>query len=385
MANVKISTGRGATKYIKASGAGSDADPHIIETSGAGGGGGGDASAANQTTLNTYTGALTETAPGTDTASSGLNGRLQRIAQRLTSLIALHPASLGQKAKTASFAVTLASDEDLLALNGAVNETAPATDTASSGLNGRLQRIAQRITSLIALVPTSLGQKTKANSFAVTLASDQDALAIASIAAGDNNIGNVDIVTLPALVAGTAAIGKLAANSGVDIGDVDVTSISAGENHIGEVGTGDAVIELVFSLDTSAYAANDVLADTQALTSVGRKNAGIIVLQSFTLIDIDDQKQPLTVVFLDTNNSLGTENSAASINDANGAKVVGWFKVLTSDYLDLGGASVACVRGIGLEMACAAATTTLYVGLISDGTGTYTASGLTGKFGFLRS
>lgn len=32
-------------------------------------------------------GALTETAPGTDTASSGLNGRLQRIAQRITSMI----------------------------------------------------------------------------------------------------------------------------------------------------------------------------------------------------------------------------------------------------------------------------------------------------------
>ncbi len=40
---------------------------------------------------------------------------------------------------------------------GALDETAPATDTASSGLNGRLQRVAQRLTSLIALLPTSLG------------------------------------------------------------------------------------------------------------------------------------------------------------------------------------------------------------------------------------
>ncbi len=39
---------------------------------------------------------------------------------------------------------------------GLTNETAPATDIATSGLNGRLQRVAQRITSLIALVPTSL-------------------------------------------------------------------------------------------------------------------------------------------------------------------------------------------------------------------------------------
>lgn len=63
-------------------------------------------------------------------------------------------------------------------LIGAVNETAPATDTASSGTNGRLQRIAQRLTSLIALLPASLGQKTSAASLAVTLASDQSALAI---------------------------------------------------------------------------------------------------------------------------------------------------------------------------------------------------------------
>ena len=39
---------------------------------------------------------------------------------------------------------------------GVVTEAAPGTDTASSGLNGRLQRIAQRLTSLIALLPTAL-------------------------------------------------------------------------------------------------------------------------------------------------------------------------------------------------------------------------------------
>lgn len=43
----------------------------------------------------------------------------------------------------------------------------------------------------------------------------------------------VDIVG--ALPAGTNAIGKLAANNGVDIGDVDVTSISAGTNLIGDI------------------------------------------------------------------------------------------------------------------------------------------------------
>ena len=70
----------------------------------------------------------------------------------------------------------------------------------------------------------------------VTLASDDPAVAALQII--DNAIsGNemqVDVVG--ALPAGTNAIGKLAANSGVDIGDVDVTSISAGTNTIGNVG-----------------------------------------------------------------------------------------------------------------------------------------------------
>lgn len=152
-------------------------------------------------------GTLTETAPGTDTASSGLNGRLQRIAQRLTSLIALLPASLGQKTAANSLAVTVASDQSAVAVSGTVTanagtnlntsalltetadagrigivtETAPGTDTASSGLNGRLQRIAQRLTSLIALVPASLGQKTMAASFAVTVSSDQSSIPVTLI------------------------------------------------------------------------------------------------------------------------------------------------------------------------------------------------------------
>lgn len=66
---------------------------------------------AEQQTQTTAIGSLTETAPATDTASSGLNGRLQRIAQRLTSLIALFPTSIGTKASNASLSVVLASDQ----------------------------------------------------------------------------------------------------------------------------------------------------------------------------------------------------------------------------------------------------------------------------------
>jgi len=147
-------------------------------------------------------GATDETAASSDTATSGLNGRLQRIAQRITSLIALVPASLGAKTASGSFAVTTATDDALIALHGAVTETAPASDTASSGLNGRLQRIAQRLSSLIALVPTALtgsGNFKTAVSEALPAGTNNIGdVDILTIAAGDNNIGNVDIVTVPA-------------------------------------------------------------------------------------------------------------------------------------------------------------------------------------------
>lgn len=86
-------------------------------------------------------------------------------------------------------------------LLGAVTETAPVTDTASSGLNGRLQRIAQRITSLIALVPASLGSKTSANSFAVVVASDQAAIATK---APVNTAGSAANTSLTGTTASTA-------------------------------------------------------------------------------------------------------------------------------------------------------------------------------------
>jgi hypothetical protein len=87
------------------------------------------------------------------------------------------PATLGQKADASSLAVTLSTEGT--AQLGSLTETAPATDTASSGLNGRLQRIAQRLTSLIAFF--RLGQGTMAQSLAVTVASDQSVLSVNTV------------------------------------------------------------------------------------------------------------------------------------------------------------------------------------------------------------
>lgn len=60
----------------------------------------------------------------------------------------------GQATSANSAPVVLSTSQETMLSNldtdlGTVTETAPATDTASSGLNGRLQRVAQRLTTLI--------------------------------------------------------------------------------------------------------------------------------------------------------------------------------------------------------------------------------------------
>jgi len=73
----------------------------------------------------------------------------------------------------------------------------------------------------------------------VTIATDDDGVAHLATIAGDTTSIDGKITTCNTgavvLAAGSAAIGKLAANSGVDIGDVDVLSIAAGDNNIGNV------------------------------------------------------------------------------------------------------------------------------------------------------
>lgn len=102
-------------------------------------------------------GAKADSPASDDTGTWSLIALFKRLLGKL-------PASLGGKTAAASFSVTTATDDPELTLIGSVTETAPATDTASSGLNGRLQRIAQRITSLIAIVATKVGATNLATS-----------------------------------------------------------------------------------------------------------------------------------------------------------------------------------------------------------------------------
>lgn len=113
-------------------------------------------------------GATADAAIVTD-ANGTLSGKLRGLVKWAYERM---PAALGGTVAANSLPVVLSSDGPFALQTGSITETAPATDTASSGLNGRLQRIAQRLTSLIALLPASIGQKLISTSLAVVFPSD---------------------------------------------------------------------------------------------------------------------------------------------------------------------------------------------------------------------
>lgn len=179
---------------------------------------------------------------------------------------------------------------------------------------------------------------------------------------------------------------------GVDVGDgtaiaTTLEGSSGNTTVIGVVGSSDEVIDVTLALDTSAYGSGDVLSDTAAIPGAVRTNGGKALLASITVNDEDDQKQGFDIIFFRSNVSLGAKNGAPSISDADAREYLGHISIASTDYIDLGGVSVA--RKIGSECAlaveAAAASQSIYVSTISRGTGTYSASGLRLKFGFLRS
>jgi hypothetical protein len=104
----------------------------------------------------------------------------------------------------------------------AVRKASPANVSGTDGDYEPLQVSAGRLWTS-ATIDAALPAGTNAiGKLAANSGIDIGDVDVTSIAAGDNNIGNVDIVTLPALAAGTNGIGKLTANSGVDIGDVTI-------------------------------------------------------------------------------------------------------------------------------------------------------------------
>lgn len=162
-------------------------------------------------------------------------------------------------------------------------------------------------------------------------------------------------------------------------------ALPAGETHLGQVSTHTALLDATLTLDTSAYADGDLLADTQGITSAFRVADGTGVIESIMVLDEDDQGTAMDLIFMGSSATLGTENSAPSVSDANARDILGRVRIDAADFVDLGGCRVATRLGVGLVVKAASGTTTLYIGAVTrGGTPTYTASGVRVRIGLLQ-
>lgn len=142
------------------------------------------------------------------------------------------------------------------------------------------------------------------------------------------------------------------------------------------------VFEVTLSVDTSAYADGDTFADTQLVSATFFEASGADrTLLNVVVLDKADQGFGIDLFFLDTNVSLGTENAAPSITDANAAQIVGLVRISSGDWIDVGGARVAVINNISQVLR--STTQNLYIAAVVRGAGTYGASDVIVKLGVL--
>jgi len=180
----------------------------------------------------------------------------------------------------------------------------------------------------------------------------------------------------PTLATGSNAIGKLAANSGVDIGDVDVTSIAAGENHLGMVGGNATVVTVTPTLTVHAtYAAGDYVGESatpMTFAACARVNGGTGKITGAVLIDYALQSVPCELWLFDQTVTPPNDSAAWSISDADALKCCGVipFTVYYASALN----SVSPASNLSIPFKIGSAAVALFGCLVTRGAPAY-ASG----------
>lgn len=171
------------------------------------------------------------------------------------------------------------------------------------------------------------------------------------------------------------------------LGTIVPQPLPAGTAYVGQTGPALREVAITFTLDTSIYAANDVLADSQILASVVSASDANGYLVGVQILDEDDQAAAaMTMYLLSANVTLGTENNAISISDANARNIIGVIDFAVGDWKDLINSKLA-FKGAGnaplpIAITPVAGSDDIYVALVTGGTPTQTASGITGRFWF---
>lgn len=182
-------------------------------------------------------------------------------------------------------------------------------------------------------------------------ASETDGLLVNLGANNDvTNAGTFAVQVSSALPAGTNAIGKLAANSGVNIGDV--------RNR--QTVTRSRVASASLTTASTAYTAGDQLGTMLAFTSAASANGGTGTIVSAVLLDKADVITDVRLHFFRSNVTLAADNSAFAVSDTDMQDHCGYLQMPSA--IDVGGNRISTLGNIGLGYDTGAGTT-LYVAL----------------------
>lgn len=141
------------------------------------------------------------------------------------------------------------------------------------------------------------------------------------------------------------------------------------------------LVDVTMTVDTAAYANGDLVANVQEIANFFQDNAKPARLQSVTIIDPDDQKAPVSLVFSQVSTSFGSENSAPNIADADALNMLGQVTFVAGDYVDMGGVAIGTKTGLNLILAPASGKS-LYMGImITTGTPTFAGGSLKVRLG----
>lgn len=220
------------------------------------------ATAANQTAQNTLIGAVTETAPASDIAPSGLNGRLQRIAQRLTSLIALLPTALSNGFFQVSVKETI---------------TLPVSNAPMTSIDTKTPALGQAVAA--ASVPVILPTAT-----ITTLTPPSAITGFATVAKqpalGTAGTPSTDVITVQGIASGVAQVVSLAFPAASATSRAAISTATSGDNTI-VAGVAAKTVRIHKLIITSVASPVTILfkdgASTTLLTWVAPTNGGIVL------------------------------------------------------------------------------------------------------------
>lgn len=296
----------------------------------------------------------------------------------------LGKTSVDQTTPGTTDSVTVKASEGI----GSLIETSPATDTASSGLNGRLQRIAQRLTSIFTTLSDGT-QQTKVsdgtNSAVITTSSTDGITGTTNrLGVTSNNktwngstwdltrsgitgiistfVGITNTIqhavynaTRPTLTDGQAAMGQLTSRAAL---------ITAPETRSVSIVTTQTVTA------SSAYTAGNMIgALITAANAVSISGSGIIQSICVTSKTVQTGNIDAYIFTSNPSSTTFTDKATPSINSADVSKCVGCY-TLSGIKSGLGTHTIYTLDGIGKAFSVPSGTS-IYVALVAGGTPTF--------------